>query len=128
MKIRGTFSRDKNAHFSSSWDITTGKVLLKYFHMFVFCSGRVFQQYIDNDNPTFVSGMAIKKSLLLNFIFLDGIYSLIVKVLFVIACKKCFFFTVKSRNWIGYLPNDRLHSTRIIRYHPCEDLLLKCIT
>ena len=34
------------------------KLLLKYFHIFIFCSTRAFQRYIDNDNPTAVSDMA----------------------------------------------------------------------
>ena len=34
------------------------KVLLRYFYILIFCSGRAFQQYIDNDNPTVTSDMA----------------------------------------------------------------------
>ena len=34
------------------------KALLKYFYIFIFCSGRAFQPHIDNDNPTLVLDMA----------------------------------------------------------------------
>ena len=34
------------------------KVSLKYFHIFPFGSGRTFQRYIGNDNPTIDSDMA----------------------------------------------------------------------
>ena len=33
------------------------KVLLNYLYIFLFCSGRDFQRYIDNDNPPVVSDM-----------------------------------------------------------------------
>ena len=34
------------------------EVLFKYFHIFIFCSGRAFHCYINNDNPTLVLDMA----------------------------------------------------------------------
>ena len=36
------------------------KVLFTYFYIFKLCSGRAFQRYIDNGNPTPVSDMAGK--------------------------------------------------------------------
>ena len=45
-------------HIFHRLGIDDTNVLLKYFHIFVFCSGRAVQRYIDNDNPTLVSDMA----------------------------------------------------------------------
>ena len=49
---------DKSVYFLILLGFNDNKVLLKYFYIFVFCSGRAFQRYIDNGNPTGVSDIA----------------------------------------------------------------------
>ena len=34
------------------------KVLLKYFYLLIFCPGRAFQRYIENDSQTVISDTA----------------------------------------------------------------------
>ena len=42
------------------------KILLKYFNVFLFCSGRAAQRFIDNDDQTVVSNMASKNNFTLS--------------------------------------------------------------
>ena len=44
-------------------------VLSKYFH--IFCSGRAFQRYMDHDNPSVISNIAIKNIFTLSNFWTD---------------------------------------------------------
>ena len=54
--------------FNNKGPVFSTRVLLKCFYIFIFCSGRAFQRYIDYDNPTVASDMA-DKNILLQLIF-----------------------------------------------------------
>ena len=52
----------EKVHFFSLLGFNENKALLKYSHIFIFCSGRAFQRYADNDNAIAASNMASKNS------------------------------------------------------------------
>ena len=58
LKVAGPFRQKCTFFILLGFD--DSNVLLKYFYVFIFCSGRASQQYIDIDNPTLVSDMASK--------------------------------------------------------------------
>ena len=50
----------KSMYFFILLGFSDNKVLVKYFYIFIFCSGRAVQRYLDNENPTLISDWQVE--------------------------------------------------------------------
>ena len=77
--------------------------MLNYFYLSIFCSGRAFQRYIDNDSTTVGSDM-ISKNILVPLMFGQTLEILEFhppQTLDDCACGLCFFFKFQAQPYIN---------------------------